>query len=100
MRQYSVLVITGTNSFPSSRKTPDAAKTLQVDYCPDCDTTFATPYELSRHLKTVHKQATTTYRCVAAVCKKRDKLWTRVDNFRQHIRKSHKDEGEEDLVKR
>jgi hypothetical protein len=59
---------------------------------------FSSPHDLRRHKASKHGDAGTVYRCTSASCLKRDKVWTRMDNFRQHIKK-HQDDPET-LIKR
>ena len=65
---------------------------------------FSTKNDLERHKKSVHKiapRSTTdkSFRCAAANCPKRDKIWPRLDNFRQHCHRMHSKEDCEELVK-
>ncbi len=39
-----------------------------------------------------------TYKCFAANCKQREKEWPRLDNFKQHLQRMHKDISREDLI--
>ena len=59
---------------------------------------FATSNDLERHQKDIHlirpkhgPQA--YYRCVLPTCSKREKIWTRKDNFKAHITRMHKNMG-------
>ena len=57
---------------------------------PGCSRTtgFGTVNDLNRHKKSVHKIGLTTitksFKCAAAGCKNADKIWPRLDNFKQH----------------
>lgn len=57
---------------------------------PSCGRVFANSHDLSRHRKTVHmdKDAGEGYICPA--CAKPDKIWTRLDNFKKHLKEQHK----------
>lgn len=70
--------------------------------CPRGPKGFATQNDLDRHKKGVHKigAAKNSYRCASELCKNKGKTWTRLDNFKQHINRMHKDEDQEDLIKR
>jgi hypothetical protein len=60
--------------------------------------------DLNRHKKSVHNiidgAATKSYQCASEVCRKKDKIWPRLDNFKQHIKRMHTDENVDDLVRR
>jgi uncharacterized C2H2 Zn-finger protein len=59
--------------------------------CPisGCGKVFANSHDLGRHRRTVHmdKDAGRGYICPA--CAKPDKIWTRLDNFKKHLRQQH-----------
>lgn len=64
---------------------------------------FSTINDLDRHKKSVHKIAvskTKSYRCAATSCTNKDKIWPRLDNFKQHIERMHKDEDIHNLIRR
>lgn len=70
--------------------------------CPRKDG-FSTKNDLERHRKSLHKIAPKnptdrSFRCAATNCPKRDKIWPRLDNFRQHCTRMHADENVDDLV--
>ncbi len=55
---------------------------------------FSTNNDLERHRKSVHKIAPKnssdrSFRCAAPNCTKREKIWPRLDNFRQHCMRMH-----------
>lgn len=59
--------------------------------------------DLDRHRKCVHRLqpksgSTRLWRCASADCKDKDKIWPRLDNFRSHLKRMHKDEDTELLV--
>jgi hypothetical protein len=64
---------------------------------PNCNRAdgFTTSNDLDRHKKSIHKIG-----CASEKCKTKTKVWPRLDNFKQHIERIHKDEDEEDLIKR
>lgn len=71
----------------------------------NCEKTFSTNNDLERHMKSVHKIAPRSgtdksYRCAALNCSKKDKLWPRLDNFRQHCSRIHKGEDIDELVRK
>jgi hypothetical protein len=66
---------------------------------------FGTVNDLNRHKKSVHKLSshgamTKSFRCKAKGCEKIDKEWPRLDNFKQHVIRVHKDEhgGDEKAI--
>jgi len=65
---------------------------------------FITVNDLNRHLKSVHKLKmdckTKSYRCASTKCRNPDKEWPRLDNFKQHILRMHRDEDVQDLINR
>lgn len=63
---------------------------------------FTTINDLTRHKKSVHKIGgmTKSFRCVDERCKNKDKLWPRLDNFKQHVTRMHGDRNMEDLIRR
>ena len=63
---------------------------------------FATINDLDRHKKSVHgiDIDKKSWKCAAERCKSREKCWPRLDNFKQHVRRMHKDEDELDFIKR
>ena len=66
---------------------------------------FATINDLERHQKTVHNIVPShgynrVYRCFAAGCAKHEKEWPRLDNFKQHLIRMHKDQDTDSLVKK
>ncbi|KAF3001516.1 hypothetical protein E8E13_009221 [Curvularia kusanoi] len=63
---------------------------------------FSTINDLDRHRKSVHKIGVTkskSYKCAAADCGNKDKIWPRLDNFKQHVQRMHKSEDVLDLIK-
>ncbi|KAI5239833.1 hypothetical protein E4T47_01755 [Aureobasidium subglaciale] len=59
---------------------------------------FATSNDLERHQKDIHlirpkHGPQNYYRCVLPTCSKRDKIWSRKDNFKAHITRMHKNMG-------
>ena len=73
---------------------------------PNCargDRGFGTVNDLERHKKSKHgikprHGATKSYRCASKRCKMSYKLWPRLDNFKQHVKRVHKDENMHELV--
>ncbi|KAL8755598.1 MAG: hypothetical protein Q9199_003535 [Rusavskia elegans] len=66
---------------------------------------FSTNNDLDRHKKSVHKimpknSTDRSFRCAAINCPKREKIWPRLDNFRQHCLRIHPEEGCDDLVRK
>lgn len=63
---------------------------------------FTTVNDLDRHKKSVHRIGllNKSYQCASETCKNKEKIWPRLDNFKQHVERMHKDEDEADLIKR
>ncbi|TLD08953.1 uncharacterized protein PgNI_07768 [Pyricularia grisea] len=60
---------------------------------------FSTQNDLDRHKRSKHPATNATgrrYRCHLGTCKNKPKKWPRADNFRQHLKRRHKDEVEDD----
>ncbi|PSN70215.1 hypothetical protein BS50DRAFT_571506 [Corynespora cassiicola Philippines] len=68
--------------------------------CSSCDKTFSHKADLSRHVRTQHQMAGEGYRCTAESCPKLGKVWNRLDSFRQHLQKLHKDEDQKELLEK
>ena len=71
--------------------------------CALCSKSFSTKNDLERHKKSIHKVtpkniSDKVYKCAAPGCTKSDKLWPRLDNFRQHCMRIHKDIDTDRLV--
>lgn len=61
--------------------------------------------DLARHKKCVHKQEPTrgpkvVYKCFAYDCPRKDKMWPRLDNFKQHLGRMHSPKDVERLLKK
>jgi hypothetical protein len=63
---------------------------------------FTTVNDLDRHKKSVHRinLLRKSYQCASRNCRNREKIWPRLDNFKQHIDRMHKEEDDIDLIKR
>ncbi|KAF2874923.1 hypothetical protein BDV95DRAFT_486726 [Massariosphaeria phaeospora] len=63
---------------------------------------FTTINDLARHKKSVHRIGAlrNSYQCASENCRNREKVWPRLDNFKQHIHRMHRDEDEQDLIRR
>lgn len=63
---------------------------------------FTTINDLMRHKKSVHRIGVErdSYQCASEHCRNKGKIWPRLDNFKQHISRMHKDEDEQDLIRR
>ncbi|KAL8688096.1 MAG: hypothetical protein Q9218_005905 [Villophora microphyllina] len=92
----------------SSNQTEDRKHLLQHEKPYKCDvrgctkdTGFSTQNDLDRHKKSVHKiMPESSFRCAARNCYKAQKIWPRLDMFRQHCLRIHPDEACDDLVSR
>ena len=56
-------------------------------------------------MKSVHKitpknSTDKSFRCAAANCPKKEKIWPRLDNFRQHCVRMHPNEKIDELVRK
>lgn len=66
---------------------------------------FGTINDLERHKKCVHKKEPgrgpkKMYICFGKNCPRRNKMWPRLDNFRQHINRMHEREDVDELLNR
>ena len=61
---------------------------------------FTHSFDLQRHKRTVHMEQGAGYRCTVQGCPKADKLWTRHDSYKKHVKKRHNDANLNDLVER
>ncbi|KAJ4287179.1 hypothetical protein N0V90_012577 [Kalmusia sp. IMI 367209] len=63
---------------------------------------FTTINDLQRHKKSVHRIGVErdSYQCASEHCRNRGKIWPRLDNFKQHISRMHKDEDEQELIRK
>ncbi|KAF2109428.1 hypothetical protein BDV96DRAFT_604761 [Lophiotrema nucula] len=70
--------------------------------CRRGDRGFTTINDLIRHKKSVHRIGATTnsYQCASETCRNKEKIWPRLDNFKQHISRMHGDEDEADLIRK
>lgn len=69
---------------------------------PGCKEAFAFIKELESHRRTMHKIGVTfeqTYQCAASECHNKDKIWPRLDNYKQHILRMHKDQDLIELIR-
>jgi hypothetical protein len=71
--------------------------------CPlvECSSQFLHYSDLSRHQKTVHmrQESGQGYRCAFEGCPKADKIWTRLDSFKQHVLKRHQNADAQEIIK-
>ncbi|OJD11195.1 hypothetical protein ACJ73_09592 [Blastomyces percursus] len=66
---------------------------------------YGTINDLERHQKSRHGIKPThgsirEYKCFGTNCATKDKIWPRKDNFKQHLRRVHRDENTEELLRR
>lgn len=63
---------------------------------------FTTYNDLTRHKKSKHKinSATKNYKCMSPNCRAKNKIWPRLDNFKQHVKRMHTEDDAEDLIRR
>lgn len=82
----------------------DKRHTCDIPSCPRAavGAGFTTINDLNRHKKSVHRVGgeNRSYRCASESCRNKDKIWPRLDNFKQHICRMHKGEDEDDLIRR
>ncbi|KAH8893121.1 hypothetical protein GQ53DRAFT_102717 [Thozetella sp. PMI_491] len=50
---------------------------------------FSTKNDLMRHKESVHKTVGKKYSCNIGVCRDKEKIWPRADNFRSHLKRVH-----------
>ncbi|KAJ6145251.1 hypothetical protein N7470_009146 [Penicillium chermesinum] len=66
---------------------------------------FGTANDLERHRKCVHGKApergpSVMYKCFGKDCPRAEKQWPRLDNFKQHLNRMHKNEDQKELLDR
>lgn len=63
---------------------------------------FTTVNDLNRHKKSVHRinAFDGSYQCASSNCRSKDKIWPRLDNFKQHVQRMHPDEDERELLRK
>lgn len=63
---------------------------------------FTTINDLNRHKKSVHRigALSKSYQCASEHCRNKEKIWPRLDNFKQHVHRMHNDEDEAELIQR
>ena len=58
--------------------------------CRICNKKFTLKHDLSRHLRTLHRrQHDLVYRCAVAGCPRSGKIFSRLDNFKKHLKTAH-----------
>ncbi len=76
---------------------------------PECERNekgFTSKNDLSRHMNSVHKGlrgngSATGYNCLYGSCREKKKIYYRLDNFRNHLKKLHApQEGLEEFIRR
>lgn len=71
---------------------------------PGCKRTegFTTTNDLDRHQRSLHRKGIDkkSYRCAVENCRNKEKTWPRLDNFKQHVERMHKDENVLDVIER
>lgn len=79
-------------------------KPFVCDYsnCKRAGQGFTTVNDLDRHKKSVHRIGlpSKSYQCASKTCRNKEKIWPRLDNFKQHVERMHPEEDEIDLIKR
>lgn len=93
--------IDGLEAYSSYRK--HMARHNKSHECQLCGKAFSTNNDLDRHKKSIHKllpnnRSNRMFRCASTDCPKKDKLWPRLDNFRQHCTRIHGNEDIDELV--
>ncbi|KAJ4302656.1 hypothetical protein N0V90_001545 [Kalmusia sp. IMI 367209] len=69
--------------------------------CGFCDKTFTLQHDRLRHVRTLHRQEEDyVYRCAVSGCAKGDKIFNRLDNFRKHLKTTHRNESPDEIVKK
>ncbi len=63
---------------------------------------FTTQNDLERHQKSLHRKDIDkkSYQCAVENCRNKEKIWPRLDNFKQHIERMHKCEDVHNLIQR
>jgi hypothetical protein len=82
---------------------PHTQRSAKPYVCPlvECSSQFLHYSDLCRHRRTVHmrRESGQGYRCAFEECPKADKIWTRLDSFKQHVLKRHQSADVNDIVK-
>lgn len=98
-RRQSQAALSG--SVHGRKSTSDNSTTFSCNSC-DADKSFRTKNDLVRHQKTVHsivEKGDKIFRCTVSGCPSAQKIWTRFDNFKQHVIRMHNIEaGIEDMA--
>ncbi|KAF1993577.1 hypothetical protein P154DRAFT_540306 [Amniculicola lignicola CBS 123094] len=70
--------------------------------CPlrDCSIQFMHSADITRHLRSKHQSPWGGYRCAFEGCFKKDKIWNRLDSFKNHASSQHPDAEIDDLVRK
>ena len=58
-----------------------------------CHETFRSNSDLRRHERCKHRRAKTVYTCGVVSCRRKDKMWHRLDNLRLHVKSQHRDQS-------
>jgi hypothetical protein len=64
---------------------------------------FGTVNDLDRHKASVHKIVSSVarnFKCAALGCRTAEKLWPRLDNFKQHLERMHKNIDMDDMIEK
>jgi hypothetical protein len=87
----------------SELSTSHARHSTKPYVCPlaECNSRFRHHSDLCRHQKTVHmrRESGLGYRCAFEGCPKTDKIWTRLDSFKQHILRRHQSADVHSIIK-
>ncbi|KAH8701122.1 hypothetical protein BGW36DRAFT_448101 [Talaromyces proteolyticus] len=92
---------------PSERSRKHEARHEKTYQCEalTCAVRFGTKNDLERHRKAVHRKTplcgpSEVFRCFGTDCNcPRWKEWPRFDNFKAHLKRMHKDEDENELIR-
>lgn len=107
--QYTYLTSTSLeDQRSSSRATASIASSTPSAHsekpyaCPqqNCNIQFKHSADISRHLRTMHQEPGGGFRCAVEGCSKADKIWTRLDSFKNHVSKRHLGADVNDMVRR
>lgn len=72
--------------------------------CPisECKSSFANRHDLVRHRRTVHinRDVARGYMCASQTCRRPEKVWTRLDSFKKHVKSRHEFEDMDSLIQK
>jgi hypothetical protein len=96
--------VKSAKQFGDFTTTQTTAHNHRVDHgerlaCDRCDKHFTLRHDHLRHIRTVHRQEHDhVYRCAVPGCTKGDRIYNRLDNFKKHLKTTHRTESLKEVV--